>query len=171
MKYQNAVPVIATADVRSTVSYYTQVLGFAEHFMFGDPPVYAGVQRDGVLIYISKDEKLAATLDGSGLHPDVFLWVQDGAPDESGAIQIAQMNADGTGNTVLTHAPKPHSYAAWSPDGQYLAYVSEPGAEKGDLCIYDTLTGAHRVVLREEVFQELFRDARPSWEPKHADGK
>jgi TolB protein len=104
-------------------------------------------------------------------------WTSDGkqitfgATDESGTSQITQMNADGSGNTVLTHAPKPHSYAAWSPDGQYLAYVSEPGAEKGDLCIYETLTGAHRVVLKEEVFQELFRDARPSWEPKRSDGK
>jgi uncharacterized glyoxalase superfamily protein PhnB len=77
MKYQNAVPVIATADVRSTVGYYTQVLGFAEHFMFGDPSVYAGVERDGVLLYISKDEKLAAALKSSDLHPDVFLWVQN----------------------------------------------------------------------------------------------
>jgi uncharacterized glyoxalase superfamily protein PhnB len=77
MKYQNAVPVIATADVRSTVGYYTQVLGFVEHFMFGDPPVYAGVERDGVLLYISKDEKLAAALKSSDLHPDVFLWVED----------------------------------------------------------------------------------------------
>ena len=77
MKYRNAVPVIATADVRSTVEYYTQMLGFAEHFVYGDPPVYAGIERDGVLLYISRDEKLAATLKSSGLHPDVFLWVQD----------------------------------------------------------------------------------------------
>ena len=49
MKYKNAVPVIATDDVRSTAAYYTRVLGFAEHFVFGEPPVYAGVERDGVL--------------------------------------------------------------------------------------------------------------------------
>ena len=50
MKYVNAVPVIATADVSSTLAYYTAVLGFKEHFIFGDPPVYAGVERDGVLL-------------------------------------------------------------------------------------------------------------------------
>ena len=76
MKYVNAVPVIATADVSSTLAYYTAVLGFKEHFIFGDPPVYAGVERDGVLLYITLDAPLAAALAGSNLHPDVFLWVK-----------------------------------------------------------------------------------------------
>jgi TolB protein len=98
-------------------------------------------------------------------------WTHDGkqitfgAPDDNGQIQITQVNADGSGGTVLTHGPQPHSYAVWSPDGQYLAYVSDPGEESGDLCIYDVLAGEHRVVLKGEVFQELFRDARPSWVP------
>ena len=78
MKYKNALPVIATADVRSTVTYYTNVLGFTEHFTFGDPPVYVGVVRDGVLLYIAQDAELASALKrGFGLHPEVFLWVQD----------------------------------------------------------------------------------------------
>jgi uncharacterized glyoxalase superfamily protein PhnB len=77
MQYRSAVPVVATADVRGTVDYYKRVLGFAEHFVFGDPPVYAGVRRDGVLLYITHDADLAAALKKSGLHPDLFLWVQD----------------------------------------------------------------------------------------------
>lgn len=98
-------------------------------------------------------------------------WTHDGkqitfgAPDDNEQIQITQVNADGGGNTVLTHGPQPHSYAAWSPDGQFLAYVSDPGEEAGDLCVYDVLAGEHRIVLKGEVFQELFRDARPSWVP------
>lgn len=77
MKYRDAVPVIATANVRSTVDYYKDVLGFSEHFIFGDPPVYAGVERDGVLLYITLDTKLAGAIGASALHPEVFLWVQD----------------------------------------------------------------------------------------------
>jgi hypothetical protein len=49
------------------------VLDFSEHFTYGDPPVYAGVERDGVLLYITQDDKMAAALKDSGLHPDVFL--------------------------------------------------------------------------------------------------
>jgi Tol biopolymer transport system component len=98
-------------------------------------------------------------------------WTADGkqitfgAPDDNQQIQITHVNADGKGSTVITHGPQPHSYAAWSPDGQYLTYVSDPGEETGDLCVYDVLADAHRVVLKGEVFQELFRDARPSWVP------
>ena len=77
MKYRSAVPVIATADIPATLAFYTDVLGFAQHFVFGNPPVYAGVQRDGVLIYISQDEKMAALVQSGGLHPEVFLWVAD----------------------------------------------------------------------------------------------
>jgi catechol 2,3-dioxygenase-like lactoylglutathione lyase family enzyme len=77
MKYKNAVPVIGTADVRATVDDYARVLGFKEHFLFGDPPVYAGIERDGVLLYIAQDIELAAALKNSDLHPEVFLWVQD----------------------------------------------------------------------------------------------
>jgi uncharacterized glyoxalase superfamily protein PhnB len=77
MKFKNAVPVIATADVRSTISYYTRVLGFSEHFVFGDPPVYAGIERDGVLLYIARDDQMAAALKSLDLHPDIFLWVHD----------------------------------------------------------------------------------------------
>ena len=75
------------------------------------------------------------------------------------------MNADGTGQTVLTRGSKGNSYAAWSPDGQYLAYVSEPGGHACDLCVYDVVAGEHRTVLRGELFQELRRDGRPAWVP------
>lgn len=77
MKCKDSVPVVATADVRATVDYYGRVLGFREHFVFGEPPVYAGVERDGVLLYLTHDPQLAAVLQRNGLHPDIFLWVQD----------------------------------------------------------------------------------------------
>jgi len=77
MKCKDSVPVIATSEVRATVDYYSRVLGFKEHFVFGEPPVYAGVERDGVLLYIAHDLRLAALIKSNDLHPDIFLWVQD----------------------------------------------------------------------------------------------
>jgi uncharacterized glyoxalase superfamily protein PhnB len=76
MKFKDSVPVISTADVRATVDYYSRVLGFQEHFIFGEPPVYAGVERDGVLIYITHDPRMAEMLKRNDLHPEIFLWVQ-----------------------------------------------------------------------------------------------
>jgi TolB protein len=88
-----------------------------------------------------------------------------GAPDENKKIQLNLVNADGTGQTVLTHGAKGNSYAAWSPDGQYLAYVSEPGGRGCDLSVYDVVADEHRTVLKGELFQELRRDGRPAWMP------
>jgi uncharacterized glyoxalase superfamily protein PhnB len=77
MKYRQSVPVIATSDVASSMAYYSAVLGFAELFSYGRPLVYAGMHRDGVQLYISQDEKLADLVAQQGLHPEIFLWVED----------------------------------------------------------------------------------------------
>ena len=77
MKYRNSVPVIATADVGATMSYYATVLGFSELFSYGSPLVYAGMQRDGAQLYISQDVELADLIAQHDLHPEIFLWVED----------------------------------------------------------------------------------------------
>jgi TolB protein len=101
-------------------------------------------------------------------------WTNDGkqivygGPDENGRIQLMQVNPDGQGKVPITTGNAANSYGAWSADGAYLAYASEPGAELADLMIYDVAAGEHKAVLKGEVFQELFRDARPAWVPKKA---
>jgi catechol 2,3-dioxygenase-like lactoylglutathione lyase family enzyme len=77
MEYKRAVPVISTADVRSTVAYYERVLGFRVHFLFGDPPVYGGLKHDSVQLYVAEDPRFANALKNSDVHPDIFLWVRD----------------------------------------------------------------------------------------------
>ncbi|HEX6397440.1 MAG TPA: VOC family protein [Steroidobacteraceae bacterium] len=77
MKYRNSVPVIATADVSATLSYYASVLGFRELFSYGSPLVYAGMQRDGAQLYISQDVELADLVVQKDLHPEIFLWVDE----------------------------------------------------------------------------------------------
>ena len=76
MKLKDSVPVISTADIRSTLEWYVRVLGFREHFVYGDPPVYAGLECDGVLLYVTHNPALASALSKSGSHPDIFLWVE-----------------------------------------------------------------------------------------------
>lgn len=75
MKFKDSVPVISTGDIRSTIEWYVRVLGFREHFVYGDPPVYAGLECDGVLLYVTHDPAFGSMLEKSGAHPDIFLWV------------------------------------------------------------------------------------------------
>jgi uncharacterized glyoxalase superfamily protein PhnB len=73
--YSAAVPVIATADVSSTVRYFEQTLGFTQQWTWGDPPVYAGVKAGCANIYITHDPDTAAAIKERRLAPDIFLWV------------------------------------------------------------------------------------------------
>ena len=120
--------------------------------------------------------------DGSGqsdvLSRDLSIavyptWTPDGrcinfgGPDEKGQLQVRQVHPDGTGEMIITPGPRRHSYASWSPDGRYLAYVADPGSEAGDLCIYDVITGEHRSALFGQVFVQVHRAARPAWIPQN----
>jgi TolB protein len=96
----------------------------------------------GWIWVLNADGAERATVVTGNLSVAVYpSWTPDGkqitfgAPDSGKQIQLMQVNLDGSGTTVLTHGPKPHRFAAWSPDGQYLAYTTEPGGHSCDLCI------------------------------------
>jgi uncharacterized glyoxalase superfamily protein PhnB len=118
-KYRSAVPVIATEDVSASLEYYTQVLGFEKHFVYGDPPVYAAVRRDDLLLYLSLDAELVRKLKSADLHPDVFLWVAgvDAAYDEhraSGAKVVEE---------IADRAWDARQYVVEDPNGYRLKFA------------------------------------------------
>jgi uncharacterized glyoxalase superfamily protein PhnB len=75
--YSMAVPVVATSDVAGTVGYFEKTLGFKQQWIWGDPPVYAGVKAGGALVYITHDSDTATAIQERRLKPDIFLWVND----------------------------------------------------------------------------------------------
>jgi len=75
--FSSAVPVIATSDVFGTIRYFEQTLGFKQQWIWGDPPVYAGIRAGGALLYVTYDPDLASTIKERRLSPDIFLWVND----------------------------------------------------------------------------------------------
>jgi catechol 2,3-dioxygenase-like lactoylglutathione lyase family enzyme len=76
MKVHSAVPVIATDDVVETVRYFEDVLGFEKEWVWGDPPVYAGLKAGEGIVYVNYDPDLAETIEEDGLAPEIFLWVE-----------------------------------------------------------------------------------------------
>ena len=50
--FKEAVPIIPALDVEVTLRFFEAKLGFTEIFRNGNPPDYAGMQRDGVTCHI-----------------------------------------------------------------------------------------------------------------------
>ena len=114
--YSSAVPVIGTADVAGTISYFEETLGFKQQWIWGEPPVYAGVRAGGALLYICHDPELASAIRERRLTPDIFLWVSD-----IGSIyeQHRSLHADIT--EELTERPwGVRQYVIREPNGYHL---------------------------------------------------
>jgi catechol 2,3-dioxygenase-like lactoylglutathione lyase family enzyme len=114
--YSSAVPVIGTADVAGTISYFEKTLGFKQQWIWGEPPVYAGVKAGGALLYICHDPKLASAIRERQLTPDIFLWVRDiGSIYEQHRAQHADITEE------LTERPwGVRQYVIREPNGYHL---------------------------------------------------
>lgn len=73
----SAVPVVATADIEKSLSYYIDVLGFLFDFKYGEPPVYAGVKSGSAEIYFTHDPGMAVKIKEQKLSPEIFIWIPD----------------------------------------------------------------------------------------------
>ena len=69
-KLEYVTPILRVADVAASIGYYRERLGFETTFTWGDPPGFAGVQRDAVEVMFCRE--------GQG-NPGTWmsLWVDD----------------------------------------------------------------------------------------------
>jgi uncharacterized glyoxalase superfamily protein PhnB len=76
-KIHSTVPVIGTDDVKKSIKYYTEVLGFSFDFEYGDPVVYAGVKSGNAEIYFSHDPEIINAIKEKKFNPEIFIWLPD----------------------------------------------------------------------------------------------
>src|SRR5262245_7030084 len=107
---------------------------------------------DGRVVFSSGRDLVTVLPDGSGMQPltatpDVeeaqASWSPDGSrvafrvgtAGTGDVLQIAVMNADGSGRIVLTSGDRHSSQPAWSPDGRQIVFRhSVPGDDlSGDI--------------------------------------
>jgi len=56
--------VLAVADVTKTVAFYVDVLGFKQHWLWGNPPTFGCVGLDKAEIFLCQQPDLATTVEG-----------------------------------------------------------------------------------------------------------
>lgn len=52
------IPQFFTTDLPATFKWYEDKLGFETDFLYGEPPFYGGVKRDGQLIFFRHQDEL-----------------------------------------------------------------------------------------------------------------
>jgi GNAT superfamily N-acetyltransferase/uncharacterized glyoxalase superfamily protein PhnB len=60
-------PILAVRDVATAAAYYRDVLGFAEVWLWGEPPTHGGANWDGVQVQFSLNPSLAESAEGRDL--------------------------------------------------------------------------------------------------------
>jgi ribosomal protein S18 acetylase RimI-like enzyme/predicted enzyme related to lactoylglutathione lyase len=65
--------VFAVADVRETVAFYRDRLGFAERWLWGDPPTFGCIGADAIEVFLCQQPSLAGRVEG---HQHYF-WIED----------------------------------------------------------------------------------------------
>lgn len=66
--FLHAEPVLAVRNIAETISYWHEVLGFPDKWMWGDPPNHGGVSWHGAaFVQFSLNPKLAAASEGNSI--------------------------------------------------------------------------------------------------------
>ena len=73
MIFQHSVPILYSSDVRRSIQYYTEVLGFDRHWTWDDTPGFGGVSKDHVQVFFCRD--------GQG-HPGTWISIMVNDVDE-----------------------------------------------------------------------------------------
>src|ERR1700761_7368904 len=50
--FKNVVPILSVRDVTKSAHFYRDTLGFTIDFLYGEPPFYGAVERDGVCLHL-----------------------------------------------------------------------------------------------------------------------
>lgn len=57
MTFESIVPILYSDDIKRSIAYYTEVLGFEEQWSWDDPVTFGGVQTDCVRIFFCKGDQ------------------------------------------------------------------------------------------------------------------
>src|SRR6185436_8511042 len=76
-------PFFIVDDIATTANFYRDRLGFHYDHLFGDPPTFCMVKRNGIIIMMCKGPQPGAMRPNQAIDPaedrpwDAYVWVDD----------------------------------------------------------------------------------------------
>src|SRR6185436_4128159 len=63
-------PVLAVTDLKATIRYWQDILGFPNHWMYGDPTYHGGVSWQNTHLQFTTNEERAKKSEGN------YIWIR-----------------------------------------------------------------------------------------------
>lgn len=119
MKPCQGITVLHVADLRRSIAYYVETLGFTNDFEWGDPPFYAGLRFGDATVHLNA-AGMAADRRGKG---SVYLIVDAGV-----TAYYEQIKAKGI--NLIGEPPRRYDYGMIDfkladPDGNWVSFGEE----------------------------------------------
>jgi uncharacterized glyoxalase superfamily protein PhnB len=116
-KLDGSATIFVVEDLLKSLEHYMGVFGFAKAFVYGEPAMYAGVERDGVIIHLQAAQRTTRKPGNGAIY--IFAGNVDLIFDE---IQSKGARID--------QPPRDYPYgmrdfSAFDPDGNQLSFGQE----------------------------------------------
>ena len=122
-------PVFFVSDIRRAAAYYRDQLGFAYDRLWGDPPGFCMVRRDGFTLMLKQARDRARVRPNGADHEmwDAYVWVEDAdalhaeVAARGASIHYKPEDQEDYGN---------REFAVRDPDGYVVAFGHDIRAKK-----------------------------------------
>lgn len=123
-----AIPQLFVSDIAASCAFFTRRLGFALEFVYGEPPFYAQVKRDGAQIALRHVDREVMDKIAAAMSADVDMLAASIPVDDVEALH-AEVQAAG----AVFHQPLrqeewgARTFIVRDPDGNLLLFAGGDG--------------------------------------------
>jgi catechol 2,3-dioxygenase-like lactoylglutathione lyase family enzyme len=119
-------PQLFVADIGSSCDFFTRKLGFAVDFIYGEPPFYAQVMRDGARIALRHVERPVLGKIATAMMADIDMLAASITVDDVDELYRELASAGVAFHQVLRTEPwGARTFIVRDPDGNLLLFAGD----------------------------------------------
>jgi catechol 2,3-dioxygenase-like lactoylglutathione lyase family enzyme len=119
-----AVPQLFVSDIAAACAFFTGTLGFAVEFVYGEPPFYGQVKRDGAQIALRHADRAVRDKITEAMTADTDMLAASIAVDDVAALYAEFQSAGAAFHQALRLEPwGARTFIVKDPDGNLLLFA------------------------------------------------